>query len=76
VHPFGKYINLTNNQGVSIDDRQTYTPSPLRTMTIFLLRHSLESAAGDEGGEWKGAFVLLRGLRAILTWVAEHYQRD
>jgi len=21
-------------------------------------------AAGDQGGEWKGAFVLLRGLRA------------
>jgi len=27
-------------------------------MTIFLPQHGLESAAGDEGGEWKGAFVL------------------
>ena len=29
--------------------RQTHTPSPLRIMMIFLLRHSLESAAGEWG---------------------------
>lgn len=45
-------------------------------MSIFLPRLGLELAAGDEGGEWKGAFVFLRGLRAILTWVAENYQMD
>jgi len=43
---------------------------------IFLLKGTVLSRQQEnEGGEWKGVFVLLRGLRTILTWVTEHYQR-